>query len=85
MKNHKIIILASLLLAAFSASAAEIRVSDFGAKPDDGECDIAAIKKAFAHAVANKATIVRFDAGVYDLNICDVTDCGTRKSKRIYK
>lgn len=48
-------------------------MSDFGAKPDDGKCDISAIRKAFAHAVANKATTVRFDAGVYDLNIGDAT------------
>lgn len=46
-------------------------MSDFGEKPDDGKCGISAIRKAFAYAVANKATTVRFDAGLYDLNIGD--------------
>lgn len=73
MRKQKIIAFIALLCAAFPASAAEIRVSDFGAKPDDGKCDISAIRKAFAYAVANKATTVRFDAGVYDLNIGDAT------------
>ena len=73
MRKQKIIAFIALLCAAFPASAAEIRVSDFGAKPDDGKCDISAIRKAFAYAVANKATTVRFDVGVYDLNIGDAT------------
>lgn len=73
MRKQKIIAFIALLCAAFPASAAEIRVSDFGAKPDDGKCDISAIRKAFAYAVASKATTVRFDAGVYDLNIGDAT------------
>lgn len=73
MKKRKILGVVLLVSAVLSATAAEIRVSDFGAKPDDGKCDISAIRKAFVHAVANKATTVRFDAGVYDLNIGDAT------------
>lgn len=41
--------------------------------PTTESATISAIRKAFAYAVANKATTVRFDAGVYDLNIGDAT------------
>jgi hypothetical protein len=50
-----------------AASASEVRVGDFGAVPDDGKCDIAAIRLAVAHAKKTGAGVLKFEKGVYDL------------------
>lgn len=49
----------------------EVRVSDFGAIPNDGLCDIKAIKKALKEVKRKGATTLVFDAGVFDLDVKD--------------
>lgn len=44
-----------------------VDVADFGALPDDGKCDTAAIRKAIQAAVSQGGAEVHFAAGVYDL------------------
>ncbi len=46
-----------------------VLVSDFGAKPNDGVCDIAAIKKAIEKAKEVSAKELVFEAGVYDFKL----------------
>lgn len=48
-----------------------VKVADFGALPNDGKCDIAAIKKALNYAKTVKAEELVFDAGRYDLFVGD--------------
>lgn len=50
-----------------------IKVRDFGAVPDDGVCDIAAIEEAVRAAAAKKATAIEFEEGVYDLFVGDAS------------
>lgn len=60
-------------LIAFSFSifvycqAGIVDVADFGAVPNDGKCDTAAIQKAIQAAVRQGGAEVHFAAGVYDL------------------
>jgi sugar lactone lactonase YvrE len=44
-----------------------ISVSDFGAIPDDGKSDLAALEAAVAHAKETGAKTLQFEKGVYDL------------------
>ena len=44
-----------------------VSVRDFGAVPDDGNCDAAAINAAIQYARGNSATAVEFQPGVYNL------------------
>ena len=57
-----------LSLTAFTAQAADVHVVDFGAIPNDGQCDRAAIQSAITAASIGLPRICRFDAGVYNLN-----------------
>ena len=55
-------------LAIGFVNATDVHVRDFGAYPDDDQCDIAAIESAIAAASIGLPRIVRFDAGVYNLH-----------------
>ncbi len=62
---------AAARLGVTSAEAAprSLHVRDFGAVPDDGRDDTAAIRRAIAAAVATgRPTTLRFDAGTYQLS-----------------
>ena len=48
-----------------------ICVSDFGAVPGDGKCDLKAIKKAISEAVKTGARRLVFDKGTYDIFVED--------------
>ena len=48
-----------------------ICVSDFGAVPGDGKCDLQAIKKAISEAVKTGARRLVFDKGTYDIFVED--------------
>lgn len=50
-----------------------VKVVDFGAIPNDGKCDIAAIKRALNYVKTVKAKELRFDAGTYDLFVGDAS------------
>lgn len=60
---------ALLLLGSASPAAPEtlVRVSDFGAVPDDGVCDAAEIRAAVASVAGLSGVRITFDAGVYNL------------------
>lgn len=62
----KTVILGLLLVAACGVPAQnKISVRDFGAVPDDGQCDIAAINRAVKAAGAG--SVIEFEAGTYNL------------------
>lgn len=71
------ILLYAILALTASAPAigggAEVRVSEFGARPDDGKNDLKAIRRAIAWAKAHKAEKLIFDAGTYDIFAGDVS------------
>ncbi|MGS2737680.1 hypothetical protein [Sinomicrobium sp. M5D2P17] len=50
-----------------------VEVSDFGALPNDGKCDRAAIKRALDYAKTVKAEELVFDVGTYDLFVSDAS------------
>src|SRR5690606_25844999 len=50
-----------------------VQVADFDAIPNDGKCDIAAIKRALDYAKTVKAEELIFDAGTYDLFVGDAS------------
>ena len=50
-----------------AAQEVVVRVSDFGAVPNDGKDDLKKIRKAFKKAETVGATKILFEAGVYDL------------------
>lgn len=50
-----------------------VQVSDFGAVPNDGKCDLAAIKRALNYVKTVKAEELVFDAGTYDLFVGDAS------------
>lgn len=45
-----------------------VHVIDFGAVPDDGKCDVAAITEAIATVQSKPGSVIVFDAGVYNLH-----------------
>ncbi|MBK3519010.1 right-handed parallel beta-helix repeat-containing protein [Carboxylicivirga marina] len=67
-----ILLLCLLLQIPFSAlkaaSELHIAVADFGAIPDDGKCDAAAIRQAICSAEGKENIIISFESGVYNLN-----------------
>ncbi|WP_430813840.1 right-handed parallel beta-helix repeat-containing protein [Carboxylicivirga sp. RSCT41] len=67
-----ILLLCLLLQISFSAlkaaSELHIAVADFGAIPDDGKCDAAAIRQAISSAEGKENIIISFESGVYNLN-----------------
>lgn len=66
---NRITAAALLFLGSVSPAASEtlVRVSDFGAVPNDGICDASEIRAAVA-SVANRSNVrIVFDAGVYNL------------------
>ena len=58
-------------VSLFAQSASTVKVSDFGAVPDDGKCDIAAIREAIKYAKETGATRIQFESGTYDLFVED--------------
>ena len=44
-----------------------VSVADFGAFPDDGKCDAAAIRQAIASVDGKENVVVSFDKGIYNL------------------
>lgn len=76
MKSYGFIFAVYILVLSAPAMAADtsgdvVFVKDFGAIPDDGKCDAAAINEAIRYAKANGASLVTFDAGVYNLRYND--------------
>lgn len=67
MKSLIRLVLLLILAFAGSARARTIHVSEFGATPDDGRCDMKAIAAAIAAATREKGAEVRFAAGTYNL------------------
>ena len=67
----------ALAFAAISAAqlmaeeGATVKVSDFGAVPNDGRCDIAAICEAIKYAKETGAKKIQFESGTYDLFVGD--------------
>src|SRR5690606_14971242 len=68
-----ILISIGIVIGIHSAQAQDriVKVADFGAIPNDGECDIAAIKRALNYAKTVQAKELRFDGGTYDLFVGD--------------
>ena len=64
-------ILFALGAVSLNLFASELHVRDFGALPDDGKDDRPGILAAFEAAKEQKASILRFDAGVYDIKSFD--------------
>src|SRR5690606_19810655 len=50
-----------------------VKVADFGAIPNDGKCDITAIKRALDYAKTGKAKELQFELGTYDLFVGDAS------------
>ncbi len=73
MPSHSLGFLGALLLAPLSIAALPpmpdtiLHVADFGAIPDDGIDDTAAIQRAIDAAIATGACRLEFAAGTYDL------------------
>jgi len=57
-----------MVFAARLHGATVMRVTDYGAVPDDGNCDAAAIRSAIAAAEGQPDVVLEFDAGVYNLS-----------------
>lgn len=55
--------------AAHAGETSPLHVRDFGAVPNDGRCDQAAIQAAIDHALVHERPQIHFDAGRYDLKI----------------
>lgn len=53
------------------ATGETVRVSDFGAIPNDGKCDMEAVAKAVKYAKKISAKKIVFDAGVYEFDVGD--------------
>ena len=62
------------------ASAAELQVRDFGALPDDEQCDAAAINNAIVAAAERGGAEIRFEPGIYRL----VTPLSDAKKDQAY-
>ncbi len=60
-------------LHAVQAQDKIVKAADFGAIPDDGKCDMVAIKKALDHAKTVKAGALLLEAGTYDLFVGDAS------------
>lgn len=60
-------VMAAMVFAARLKGATVVRVADYGALPDDGDCDAAAIRNAIAAAQGQLDVVLEFDAGVYNL------------------
>lgn len=76
MKFKKIPVCIALLVSMGQMAHAQdkvVKVADFGAIPNDGKCDIAAIKRALDYAKTVKAEQLLFDAGTYDLFVGDAS------------
>lgn len=58
----------------------KIHVKDFGAIPDDGQCDAKALQQAIEYAAKHKTTTVFLDKGRYDLKIVNIEERDNRKS-----
>lgn len=59
--------MAAMVFAAPLNAATVVRVADYGAMPDDGVCDAAAIRSAIAATEGQPDVVLEFDAGVYNL------------------
>lgn len=55
-------------LPPLRSPARPLHVSEFGATPDDGICDMRAIRDAIQTAIADGQTRILFDAGVYTID-----------------
>lgn len=66
----------SALTLCLAAAAQEtiVRVSDFGAVPNDGKNDLKQIRKALRKAEKTGATKIVFDAGTYDIFHSDIEE-----------
>lgn len=66
----------SVLTLCLAAAAQEtiVRVSDFGAVPNDGKNDLKQIRKALRKAEKIGATKIVFDAGTYDIFHSDIEE-----------
>jgi hypothetical protein len=64
--NKKFLFLGGCLLAL--TASATVSVNDFGAIPNDGKDDTAAVKKAFAFLKKNKKSTLVFGEGQYDFS-----------------
>jgi len=82
MKMKRYILLWPVLHLAVSASALD--VGDFGAVPDDDQCDAAAIRRAIAAAAEQGDPEVRFAAGTYRLTDTEAAG-GTSAYIHIYE
>lgn len=54
-------------LPSSRGSVIVVAVADFGAVPDDGKCDAAAIRKAIASEEGNENVVISFQKGTYNL------------------
>jgi hypothetical protein len=57
-----------------------IHVKDFGAVPDDGQCDAKALQQAIEYAAKEKSAIVILEKGRYDLKIANIEERENKKS-----
>ncbi|MDE6369157.1 MAG: hypothetical protein K2K94_07955, partial [Muribaculaceae bacterium] len=57
-----------LSFVAFATSAREVSVSEFGAKPDDGQNDRAALQKACDYCRNNPGTTLVIPSGAYEIS-----------------
>lgn len=74
--KHKVFFASVMLFmgiasSGYSQKSNTVKVSDHGAKPNDGKNDIEAIKNAIAKAKKANASSLIFEAGTYDLFVGD--------------
>ncbi len=74
MKKSTILTCALFAFCSVAFAQNVIRVSDFGAVPNDGKCDRDAIAKALSAAAKVEKPVLEFDSGVYDLFVADLNN-----------
>lgn len=72
-RNFMLLIAMFVFVHTVQAQDKIVKVSDFGALPNDGKCDLAAIKRALNYVKTVKAEELVFDAGTYDLFVGDAS------------
>ncbi len=75
MYRNFMVLIAMLVVIVHTVQAQDkiVKVADFGAIPNDGKCDIAAIKRALDYVKTVKAEELVFDVGTYDLFVGDAS------------
>ena len=66
--NPRFIIFMALICIITSVSARSVSVAHFGAVPDDGKNDAAALRRAAAYCRKHPNTTLVFPAGIYQLD-----------------